>query len=203
MPKETPKPFQLLAGHPALDFVNTLDNRFVESGTIELMARYEDLLCFMQQTELLDLSQVRRLARSRGTARLMEQVHELREALARVFYASSKPLRAASLQIVQRFAMQAGAHRRLELGGGRSTDALARWQWEADAANLALPLWVLADAAQALLTSENSQLVRACRRESCQWLFLDASKNHSRRWCDMQVCGNRVKAERYKHAHPA
>ena len=203
MPKIKPKPFQLLAGHSALDLVNTLDDRFIDPGAIELMPVYKDLLRFMQQAGLLRPSELRQLAccPAATAASLVQQVHTLREALATVFYSTSEPMRASALQIVQRFAMQAGANRRLQIGEGRSTGGVAHWQW-ASTADFALPLWVLADIAQSLLTGKGSRRVRACGRESCRWLFLDASKNHSRRWCDMQLCGNRAKAQRYKAAHP-
>ncbi|MEA3174382.1 MAG: hypothetical protein QOF42_1793, partial [Gammaproteobacteria bacterium] len=85
------KPFQLFGGHAALDLVNTLDNRFVASGTIELLSGYEDLLNFVEQSGLLESGQVRRLARRAGSgaaSKLMRQVRELREALASVFYSS-------------------------------------------------------------------------------------------------------------------
>jgi predicted RNA-binding Zn ribbon-like protein len=48
-----------------------------------------------------------------------------------------------------------------------------------------------------LLTSEELVLVRECAAEDCGWLFLDKTKNHRRRWCDMKTCGNRDKARRY------
>jgi predicted RNA-binding Zn ribbon-like protein len=40
--------------------------------------------------------------------------------------------------------------------------------------------------------------VRTCGVDTCRWLFLDTSKNHTRRWCNMKVCGNRVKARRFQ-----
>jgi predicted RNA-binding Zn ribbon-like protein len=199
------KPFQLFGGHAALDLVNTLDNRFVASGTVELLSGYEDLLNFVQQSGLLESGQVRRLPRRAGSgaaSKLMRQVRELREALASVFYSSNPTHRRPAVQIIQHFATQAGAHRRLESGASTaSTGPLARWTWDFDTAGAGLPLWVLADAAQNLLTSEDSRRVRPCCRDACRWLFLDGSKNHSRRWCDMQVCGNRVKAQRFQAAH--
>ena len=54
--------YQLLAGHPALDFVNTLDNRFSEAGPSELVNSYADLLSFSRQTRLLDPAQMATLA---------------------------------------------------------------------------------------------------------------------------------------------
>jgi predicted RNA-binding Zn ribbon-like protein len=45
------------------------------------------------------------------------------------------------------------------------------------------------------------RLLRVCEKPDCRWLFLDTSKNHSRRWCDMKICGNRMKARRFKAQH--
>ena len=61
-----------------------------------------------------------------------------------------------------------------------------------------LPLWVLAMSASDLLTSDAVDRVRECDNPECRWLFLDTSKNHTRRWCDMKLCGNRMKARRFK-----
>ena len=40
------------------------------------------------------------------------------------------------------------------------------------------------------------QRLKACRKHSCRWAFYDRSKNGSGAWCNMAVCGNRVKAQR-------
>jgi predicted RNA-binding Zn ribbon-like protein len=58
-------------------------------------------------------------------------------------------------------------------------------------------LWPVAHAASELLTSEDLAYVRRCASDSCAWLFLDKTKNHRRRWCEMKTCGNRDKARRY------
>jgi predicted RNA-binding Zn ribbon-like protein len=58
---------------------------------------------------------------------------------------------------------------------------------------LAPVLWSAAD----ILVGPDSVRVRACANEQCRWLFLDDSKNGSRRWCSMQACGNRAKAHRH------
>jgi predicted RNA-binding Zn ribbon-like protein len=52
-----------------------------------------------------------------------------------------------------------------------------------------------------LLTSERRGRVSTCANEKCQWLFLDTSKNRSRRWCTMASCGNRAKARRFHDRH--
>src|SRR5260370_12175233 len=60
------------------------------------------------------------------------------------------------------------------------------------------PLWPVTEAAANLLTSPDRHYIRECEEGACRWLFLDRSKNHSRRWCDMRVCGNRSKARRFQ-----
>jgi predicted RNA-binding Zn ribbon-like protein len=70
------------------------------------------------------------------------------------------------------------------------------WRIEAEptAAGILAPvLWSAAD----ILVGPDSVRVRACANEKCRWLFLDDSKNGSRRWCSMQACGNRAKAHRH------
>jgi predicted RNA-binding Zn ribbon-like protein len=52
-------------------------------------------------------------------------------------------------------------------------------------------------AAAELLIGEDIGYVRQCASDDCSWLFLDKTKNHRRRWCDMKSCGNRDKARRY------
>ncbi|GAA0393839.1 hypothetical protein GCM10010357_13330 [Streptomyces luteireticuli] len=47
-----------------------------------------------------------------------------------------------------------------------------------------------------VVTGESTRLKR-CAEQACAWVFWDVSKNRSRRWCSMRVCGNRAKARRY------
>ncbi|MFM9368730.1 CGNR zinc finger domain-containing protein [Streptomyces sp. Da 82-17] len=47
-----------------------------------------------------------------------------------------------------------------------------------------------------VVTGEAARLKR-CAEHACAWVFWDVSKNRSRRWCSMRVCGNRNKARRY------
>jgi predicted RNA-binding Zn ribbon-like protein len=43
--------------------------------------------------------------------------------------------------------------------------------------------------------------LKACRGEDCRWVFLDGSRNSSRRWCDMAACGNRAKSASFRVRH--
>lgn len=71
------------------------------------------------------------------------------------------------------------------------------WGWDDAAPALDRPLWPVARSLAELLTSDELPRVRECAADNCAWLFIDTSKNRSRRWCDMAVCGNRAKARRH------
>lgn len=60
------------------------------------------------------------------------------------------------------------------------------------------PLLLLSQRISRLLLGAMMERLRACDSPDCRWLFLDTSKNHARRWCDMKLCGNRMKARRFK-----
>ena len=59
---------------------------------------------------------------------------------------------------------------------------------------------LLAIVAEAMRAGTWARL-KACRSDDCRWAFFDGSKNHSRAWCSMAVCGNRAKVRRYAARH--
>lgn len=202
--KKVTKPFELVASHPALDFVNTLDWRFRESGPEELLTNYSDLLRFAAQASLITAEQHRRLRRAsteNDPTQVFRRTLEAREAMAQIFYAlvdGVTPPVAAALKLDQ-YLHTAQINRRLRWNKSRFELA---WTSGEDS-ELQLPLWVLVQSASELLTTEAVQRVSACANLECCWLFLDTSKNHTRRWCDMKICGNRIKVRRFKAQHQA
>jgi predicted RNA-binding Zn ribbon-like protein len=188
--------FQLIAGHPALDLVNTLDWRFRKPGPEDLLKRYDDLLRFTQESGMLKPAQARQfrsLAGRSAGARVLKRCRELREAMAEVFYArlDGRSPTARSLQTLERYFNAARLQQQLRWEEGR-----LEWDWRENKADL--PLWALSLSASDLMLSAVVDRVRACGNPECRWLFLDTSKNHTRRWCDMKLCGNRMKARRFK-----
>src|SRR5215217_60996 len=71
----------------------------------------------------------------------------------------------------------------------------------ADRDYLRFSFWPVAHAATELLTSDGLDRLKLC--VGCYWLFLDASRNRSRRWCAMEVCGTHEKARRYVSYQPS
>ncbi len=204
--KQKPPLFDLCGGHPALDFVNSLDERFGASGPVELLGEYADLLRFIEQTALLDPRQVRRLGHSvspDAATRALRAARQLREALAATFYGSveGRPPPPADIRTLERHFHAASAHQELrwkepsENSNGRSELA---WDWGRFETDAELPVWIVSQSAARLMTSGAMDRVRACGADACRWLFLDTSKNHTRRWCNMKVCGNRMKARRFQ-----
>jgi predicted RNA-binding Zn ribbon-like protein len=201
---KSPKPFELIAGHVALDLVNTLDNRFAPTGPEELLGSYDHLLRFASQSGLLTGRQVKQLkdldALESERAEVLRQAKDLRETVAAIAYAQldGKELPASALVTLERYFKQAGSHRHL------TSDKLRPvWSWRGLDSQVVAPLWLLAQATADFLLSEAAFELRCCASETCRWLFLDTSKNHTRRWCDMKVCGNRMKARRFHQARMA
>lgn len=201
--------FDLCGGHPALDFVNSLDNRFRDDGPHEMLATYGDLLRFLEETNLLSRERVRALneaVTAEAAERALQSTHELREAAAAVFYGSleNERPRQEDLGLLQKHFLNASRQRELlwQPRAGDGTPAPARapfaWHWGHHENDADLPVWILALAVSDILLSPDMERVRTCGVDTCRWLFLDTSRNHTRRWCNMKVCGNRVKARRFQ-----
>ena len=196
------KPFELIGGNAALDLVNTLDWRFREEPPPEeLMTDYEDLAHFAAQSRLVGDASARRLIRNVSeskAAQVVAAVRELREAAALVLYAAldGDEAHASTIATLEGYFKRARQAQRLREVAGK-----LEWTFAQSDSLPELPLWLLSLSAAELLISDEMDRVRACGNDECRWLFLDTSKNHTRRWCDMKICGNRMKARRFKAQH--
>ena len=190
----------LTSGHPILEFTNTVSNHASEHPG-ETLFHYEDLLTWIGKVGLMHEEQVQKLRR-KGSNQPEEALAtfakslELREAVYRIFVAKVKEKSPAESDLTTLNSILA----RL-IGGARVVYRSGRfeWGWNFDENALEAPLWILALSAVDLLTSEHVKWVGQCAdEEGCGWLFVDTSKNHSRRWCDINDCGNRAKQRRYQ-----
>jgi len=193
-----PPQFELIAGAVCLDFINTLDDRFKDEPK-ELLKTYSDLARFVEDAGIISIQQVDRLcARSEESPemaqRALQSAIQMREAMYEVFWAlvRERPVPKAALIVLNGYVQAAAQHASLE-----PRDGHFEWQFDPSEHNLEAPLWPIARSAAELLASERLQFVRACASKDCEWLFLDESKNHRRRWCDMTKCGNRAKVRNF------
>ena len=192
-----PPRFDLVGGALCLDFVNTLDDRFTSEPT-ELLKTYSDLGHFAEDTGILNASEADRLCtRSQLSPEeaqsALAAAIEMREAMYAVFWAivNERAAPREELARLNQFVQEAAQHAQLV-----EADRRFEWKFE-DAVCSDAPLWPIARSAADLLASEQLKLVRPCAAANCLWLFLDTSKNHRRRWCDMAKCGNRAKVQRF------
>jgi predicted RNA-binding Zn ribbon-like protein len=195
----------LVGGDVAIDFTNTVHRYDREDQTDELQT-YGDFVEWSQKAGVIAAGVARKL-RVRATdetaaaSRALARTRSLRRAIYDVFDALAQddtPDR-SDVKVVQGFWTEAIREADLVWGGDQFD-----FQFDVKGDTLNEPLFPIAHAAIRLLTSDEAKRVRGCLAVDCTWLFVDRSKNASRRWCQMEVCGNREKAKRhYRRARSA
>jgi predicted RNA-binding Zn ribbon-like protein len=191
-------PFDWSGGHPALDFVNTLDERS-STEPIERLAAYADLVRFTGLAGLIDQPTANRLRKliGPGRARIVGRARALREHLHGVLAASQRR-RLASLNALRSITLavhQAQAARSLVVVDGAR--GLVRYDWISPLAP-DVPLHACALAIEDLLVGTDPSRIRKCRAPDCDVYFIDTSKGRRRLWCRMSNCGNREKQRRWR-----
>jgi predicted RNA-binding Zn ribbon-like protein len=188
----------LIGGRRCLDFVNTLGWRGAEAPE-EHIACYDDLLAWSLHAGSLNEDDVQRLAleameHPARAGSSFAKALALREAMHRTFasLASAQAPGDADLGVINDELGDALSHLRI----ARFDDRFG-WRWDRSTLSLDRPLWPIARSCAELLASSDIANVRECAGHPCGWLFLDSSKNRSRRWCDSRDCGNRVRAQRH------
>ncbi len=195
--------FDLDGGRLSLEFLNTLGGlRGVRPE--ERLVEYADLPWWGHQVGLIDRQRMQALIAEgerhpRRAAQALESARALREALHGVVLAAldgGEPP-AADLAQVNGWVASAMQHRRLRPKPGGGLEG----SFDDDGDLLAFLRPVAADAARVLEVDLAAGLLRRCGESEagrCGWIFVDETKNHSRRYCSMRDCGNRAKQRRYQ-----
>jgi predicted RNA-binding Zn ribbon-like protein len=196
--------FKFRGGVPCLDFINTLAWRLTERP-VEHFGSYEDLLAWGRQADLLAPDEADALSAWAATHPeeawdALARAVALREAAHRVFSAvvNGEPQDEGALSALNR--ELSGALSRLRVAPGIGDAYVWAWDGGGDEGGPpppGRPLWPVARSAAELLTSPKLGRVKVCAAEGCGWLFLDESRNASRRWCDSRSCGNRERVRDY------
>jgi predicted RNA-binding Zn ribbon-like protein len=181
-----------------LSYANTLSWRGSDVP-VDKLADFADLLSWLASSAGLLVHRFDEAAKWSSShpeeaARLFVEAIAAREAIYCIFsaLASGNGARDQDLDVL---------NRGLETAPMRTRLARARrgYAWRAEVAEVSAPallapiLWSAGD----LLVKNVHERIRQCANEKCLWLFLDESKNGTRRWCDMTSCGNRAKARRH------
>jgi predicted RNA-binding Zn ribbon-like protein len=180
----------------ALEFANTLAWR--GSAPDESLHTVGDVVRWLSANKAMQTGAIDNLSKWFGAhpahaATFLSDAIEIREAIYRLLHsvASSSAPATGDLPRLNYALHDAPPRAFLEQANGN-------YGWRIDAKPtapglLAPVLWSAAD----ILVGPDSARVRECANHRCLWLFLDDSKNGSRRWCSMQMCGNRAKAQRH------
>jgi len=181
-----------------LRFSNTIDWRKTDHPD-ESLNSFADLVAWGQRAGSLSNDQAGHLLQEASrnpdqASATLQRAIDLREAIYRVFSATARHEQPHQADLDN---LNVTLTRGMSLARLFQTAAGVAWGWADDDAALDRVLWPVARSAAELLTSADLSRVRECEGNGCGWLFLDASKNHTRRWCSMEGCGNRAKASRH------
>jgi predicted RNA-binding Zn ribbon-like protein len=196
---ETPKTIEeirIVGGNLSLDLVNTRDTGPDGEPGFDRLLDYEHLLAWAVRTGVLSTDAAeagagRAALRPTEAAAALRRIRVLRSDIYRVFEAvalDQTPPRESldALRVIHGQALARGSL-------VRRGDTFV-WDWSNNQELDGL-LWPVVASAVELLTSEDLRRIKRCGR--CSWLFLDATKNRSRRWCSMEGCGTNEKSERF------
>ncbi len=190
-------PFEWSGGHPALDFVNTLDERSFDPP-VEYLATYRDLVHFTGLAKLIEPSRAAVLRNLTGPScsRIVKRARELRERVHRVLAAMHARRSVPQDELDAISAAIQSAHAARVLVSSPSPSLVShRWS-RPDVTDI--PLHACALAIEQLLVEVDRKRIRKCGASDCDVYFVDTNKGRRRRWCSMKNCGNREKQRRWR-----
>jgi len=182
----------------ALDFANTESGRGTPNHRDHLRTA-EHVVTWARHAGVLTTPEGELIARTlsrnpRRAAKLKAGARALRDlvyAIATAIASGGEP-DAESVRHLTRLHAECIARAHLRPAGGTFA-----WTWDAAEAPVQAILGPIAFSALALLTETDLSRLKQCRGDACGWLFFDVTKNKGRRWCEMEVCGNRAKQRRF------
>lgn len=187
--------FRFVGEHLALDFVNT---RTDEHGTItDGLASFGDVTAWLEAAGVLSSAQSRALRAFDGSRQATEAlgaVRAFRDVLRAMLdeHRIRGTIEPRFVKAINERLDACGCARALVRDGdGYAVRVQYRFERPRDV------LMPLANAAAELVAHEDLTRVKRCGGDCCDMYFLDTSRNRSRTWCDMAVCGNRAKAAAY------
>jgi len=191
---------EMIGGDLALDFANTV-GWHARENPVEHLETYADFVQWTRRAGGLSAAQAAELLR-RGAgapgngARALERARRLRETIYRVFSRIAAGLKPPERELA---GLMRWVARAMASGIPEWRQGGVRLAWSTDA-GLDWPVHAIALAAGNLLSSPRRERLRQCGNDPCGWLFIDTTRNRSRRWCSSADCGNLVRVRRFRKA---
>lgn len=191
---------EIVGGHPAVDFVNTV-SAWNASGAADYLNDFDDFLRWNEMQDLLGPNSLRlmRATPVKDQAAAVKEARRLRENLHAIFAASAAGilLPRAALKHLNEVIRRTAAWRWLTAEDDPDKRNI-RCLWDFKGAPADAALGPVAWKAAELLELGELDRLKKCPGENCGWLFMDVSKNRSRQWCSMKTCGNLAKVKRFR-----
>jgi predicted RNA-binding Zn ribbon-like protein len=176
-----------LAGHPALDFLNT--RMRVNVAVVDLLQSDEDVLVWLRQAGF----PTPRIDGGTGSGALLRSARRLRESV-RSLVETRKLGQRGDPFILNGMLAASRSYPQLVWRGSNAV-RIEMVRRQETAGSILAPL---AEAAAELLTTADFGLIKHCEDDTCALWFSDQTKSHNRRWCSMEICGNRNKVAAYR-----
>ena len=193
------KQWDFSEGKLALNFANTAYWHASDEPE-ETLESFKDFVDWAQAASLIEESEIHKLLQNTKEVPMDDQeaLHdalELRECIYRIFSstANGEEPEPQDIDQVKKIMAEGLANARIVQAGNTFL-----WRWDKGRNFPQQILWRIAHAAIELLLSDDLKRVGQCADDrGCGWLFFDTSRNQGRRWCSMETCGNRAKAQRF------
>ena len=187
------------SGNLALDFTNTAEFHASDHPD-EMLETYTDLVSWSMMAGLLSQSEEKSLRTKakkdpHAASKAFAEALEFRELIYRMFsaIAGDENPDQVDLESFNRILAESLFNSQISIIGEGYT-----WGWQNMGDSLDSMIWPIARETADLLTSKEVRRLGECADDrGCGYLFIDTSRNHSRRWCSMEACGNRAKAMRH------
>ncbi|MDQ5824417.1 MAG: CGNR zinc finger domain-containing protein [Chloroflexota bacterium] len=188
----------------SIHFANSVVWRASEQPQ-EMLTEPDKLLRFARWAGIFNEGEVTYLRQEAADApeeaeAALERAKVAREATYRVLLAVANhlPPSASDMSLLNEVIAEAQAQMHL---APTETDNGFEWRWKSETPRFDMARWAAARSLAELLTSEELKKVKSCPGEGCAFLFMDLSRNGKRRWCEMDLCGNRTKVKRFRQSH--
>ncbi len=203
--------FKLVGGDVSLDFVNTVGGRtsnpkkksgrdYYDAFDSEKLESYADVVAWSLKAGLINEKEAKKLLqlaenKPQAADAVLKRALNLRESIYRLFKSSIEGWQPEP-EDVEKLNRELNLARKYQKLSVAKSRFILEWIDGADA--LGPMLWRISDAATEMLLKQDLTRIHQCGGNTCNWLFLDTSRNRSRQWCDMSDCGNLAKVRRFR-----